>query len=84
MKKIVYGKEATWLTLLLERLERKAEGPLDHGLAGMINLEDMEGRTRAGSVMWLGCAGSHWVSLFPLSCVRSWVAFADWALMDRS
>lgn len=67
LEKIVYGEEVTWLTPLLER---KAEGPLDYGLAGMINLEDMEGRRRAGSMMWLGIAGSHWVSLFPSSYTR--------------
>jgi len=35
--------------------------PLDHGISGIINLEDSPGKRRRGSMMWLGMCNSHWV-----------------------
>jgi CubicO group peptidase (beta-lactamase class C family) len=36
--------------------------PLDHGISGIINLEDSKGKRRKGSMMWQGMCNSHWVS----------------------
>lgn len=36
---------------------------VDHGLGGLLNLEDVEGKRRKGSMMWHGYCNSHWVSL---------------------
>lgn len=38
--------------------------PVDHGLPGLINIEDVPGKRRAGSMMWSGMGNSRWVS-FP-------------------
>jgi CubicO group peptidase (beta-lactamase class C family) len=35
---------------------------IQHGINGIINLEDVPGKRRKGSMMWLGMANSHWVS----------------------
>lgn len=37
---------------------------LDHGISGVINLEDSAGKRRKGSMMWAGVCNSHWVSNF--------------------
>lgn len=36
--------------------------PLDHGLSGVINLDDSIGKRKKGSMMWAGVCNSHWVS----------------------
>jgi CubicO group peptidase (beta-lactamase class C family) len=36
--------------------------PLDHGISGIINLEDCPGKRKKGSMMWQGMANGHWVS----------------------
>lgn len=36
--------------------------PLDHGISGVVNLEDAPGKRRKGSMMWGGMANGHWVS----------------------
>lgn len=36
--------------------------PLDHGISGIINLEDTLGKRRKGSMMWHGMANGKWVS----------------------
>lgn len=36
--------------------------PLDHGISGVINLEDAPGKRRKGSMMWGGMCNCHWVS----------------------
>lgn len=36
---------------------------IDHGLAGLLNMEDVEGKRKKGSMMWHGYCNSHWVSL---------------------
>lgn len=47
-----------------------AEGmPLDHGISGVINLQDSAGKRRKGSMMWAGVCGSHWVSLMIYTCM---------------
>ncbi|KAK3949600.1 beta-lactamase/transpeptidase-like protein [Pseudoneurospora amorphoporcata] len=33
---------------------------VDHGLGGLLNLEDVEGKRRKGSMMWHGYCNSHW------------------------
>jgi CubicO group peptidase (beta-lactamase class C family) len=38
------------------------EMPLDHGISGIINLEDVPGKRRRGSMMWHGMTNGHWVS----------------------
>ncbi len=37
--------------------------PLDHGISGILNLEDASGKRRKGSMMWEGMCNSHWVRL---------------------
>jgi CubicO group peptidase (beta-lactamase class C family) len=37
--------------------------PLDHGISGIINLEDVPGKRKRGSMMWHGMANGKWVSL---------------------
>ncbi|KUI58331.1 Acyltransferase LovD [Cytospora mali] len=34
--------------------------PLDHGISGVINLEDEPGKRRKGSMMWAGMYNGHW------------------------
>lgn len=36
--------------------------PIDHGLSGVINLEDSTGKRNKGSLMWSGMCNGHWVS----------------------
>lgn len=36
--------------------------PLDHGLSGVINLEDAPGKRHKGSMKWSGVYNGHWVS----------------------
>jgi len=36
--------------------------PLDHGISGIINTEDVPGKRKKGSMMWQGMANGHWVS----------------------
>ncbi|UNI16080.1 hypothetical protein JDV02_002553 [Purpureocillium takamizusanense] len=33
---------------------------LNHGLGGVINMEDVDGKRRKGSMMWSGACNSHW------------------------
>lgn len=35
--------------------------PLNHGISGIINTEDVVGRRRKGSMMWIGMCNGHWV-----------------------
>ena len=35
---------------------------LDHGLAGLINIEDVPGKRQSGSISWSGALNSRWVS----------------------
>lgn len=35
---------------------------LDHGITGVINLDDVNGKRRRGSMGWIGMNNSHWVS----------------------
>lgn len=37
-----------------------AGAPVDHGLSGIINLEDSPGRRRKGSMMWSGASNGRW------------------------
>lgn len=34
--------------------------PLDHGISGVINLEDEPGKRKKGSLMWAGLCNGHW------------------------
>ncbi|GJN83900.1 hypothetical protein PLIIFM63780_007451 [Purpureocillium lilacinum] len=34
--------------------------PLNHGLGGALNMEDVSGKRRKGSMMWSGACNSHW------------------------
>ena len=38
---------------------------LDHGLGGILNMEDVSGKRRQGSMMWNGMANSRWVCTLP-------------------
>lgn len=46
--------------------EFSPEMPLDHGISGVINLEDCAGKRRKGSMMWAGVCNGHWVSTIVL------------------
>lgn len=35
--------------------------PSNFAFGGMLNLEDIPGKRKAGSMMWSGVANSHWV-----------------------
>ncbi|KAK0630397.1 beta-lactamase/transpeptidase-like protein [Bombardia bombarda] len=35
-------------------------GPIDHGISGIINMEDVPGKRKKGSMMWAGMCNSHW------------------------
>jgi CubicO group peptidase (beta-lactamase class C family) len=37
--------------------------PVNHALGGAVNLEDIPGTRRKGSMMWSGSTNGHWVSL---------------------
>ncbi|KAH6685944.1 beta-lactamase/transpeptidase-like protein [Plectosphaerella plurivora] len=37
-----------------------AGSPLNHGLGGVINMEDMQGKRLAGSMMWTGATNGRW------------------------
>lgn len=41
--------------------------PVQHGIGGIINLEDVPGKRCKGSMMWSGMANSRWVSAFYLN-----------------
>lgn len=41
--------------------------PINHGLAGVINTEDVAGKRRGGSMAWAGMLNSRWVSTSPSS-----------------
>ena len=34
--------------------------PLDHGISGVINMEDEPGKRKKGSLMWAGLCNGHW------------------------
>lgn len=34
--------------------------PLDHGISGVVNMEDEPGKRRKGSMMWAGLCNGHW------------------------
>lgn len=57
--------------------------PANFAFGGMLNLEDIPGKRKAGSVMWSGAANSHWVSsqYHPKDTV-SWT-LSDVFLVDR-
>lgn len=40
---------------------------IDHGLGGMLNVEDVPGKRKAGSIAWSGILNSRWVS-YPPPC----------------
>jgi len=37
---------------------------LNHGIGGVISLEDIPGKRNKGSLAWSGAANSRWVSVF--------------------
>lgn len=36
--------------------------PINHGISGVINLEDSAGKRKKGSMMWAGVCNGHWAS----------------------
>lgn len=60
--------QRTWLRSILWAFGSGAElpesTPVDYGVGGTINLEDVEGKRRKGSIMWSGMGNSRWVSWF--------------------
>lgn len=56
--------------------------PVDHGISGVINMEDEPGKRRKGSMMWSGVYNGHWVSgelpaWMPLTCLLTVMQFVD-------
>ena len=46
---------------------------LNHGIGGVLNMEDVPGKRRKGSLMWSGMCNSRWVCILPRSSqVSSW------------
>jgi hypothetical protein len=37
---------------------------VQHGIGGIMNVEDVPGKRRAGSMEWMGMANCHWVSSY--------------------
>lgn len=37
---------------------------VQHGIGGLLNVEDIEGKRRAGSMQWMGMVNCHWVGCF--------------------
>lgn len=37
--------------------------PMDHGIGGVMNVEDIPGKRKAGSISWSGATNPRWVSL---------------------
>ncbi|KAL2157959.1 hypothetical protein VTH06DRAFT_4768 [Thermothelomyces fergusii] len=77
-------RQREWLRSIVWNFGAAAEipegSPVDFGLGGMLNMEDVEGKRRKGSMMWSGyCNGRWWIdprtgiaavmftSLFPYS-----------------
>jgi CubicO group peptidase (beta-lactamase class C family) len=58
--------QRVWLRSILWAFGSGAEipegTPVDYGIGGTINLEDVEGKRRKGSMMWSGMGNSRWVS----------------------
>ncbi|TRX92059.1 hypothetical protein FHL15_006926 [Xylaria flabelliformis] len=40
--------------------ELPPDSPLDHGLGGLLNMQDVPGKRRAGSLMWSGATNGRW------------------------
>lgn len=59
LKERVYDSPAS---LMAFAPEFPMDLPIDHGLGGIINTEDVAGKRRKGSMMWSGMCNSRWVS----------------------
>ncbi|KAK4152316.1 hypothetical protein C8A00DRAFT_16356, partial [Chaetomidium leptoderma] len=42
--------------------ELPENSPVDHGVGGVLNMADVEGKRRKGSLMWAGMCNSRWAS----------------------
>lgn len=48
--------------------------PLDHGISGVINMEDSAGKRKKGSMMWAGMCNGHWVrTIFMILTISTYV-----------
>jgi CubicO group peptidase (beta-lactamase class C family) len=58
-----------WLRGIVWNFGVAAEVPegmaIDHGIGGLLAMEDVEGKRRKGSLWWSGMCNSRWVSLLP-------------------
>jgi CubicO group peptidase (beta-lactamase class C family) len=54
------------INMLLLTPELPADTPMDFGLIGAMNTQDVPGQRRKGSLTWSGICNSRWVSLLPL------------------
>ncbi|KAK0384280.1 hypothetical protein NLU13_8368 [Sarocladium strictum] len=68
MEAIAYEDPAARWGFVPEFLEGT---PINHGLGGIINLKDVEGKRRKGSMTWSGMVNSRWVSLAMLPIANS-------------
>lgn len=80
MEIIVYKLgEEVWLGFVLEFLVGVF---INYGLVGIINLEDVEGKWRKGSIMWLGMVNSRWVSVINILCLCNLKMDVDFVIVD--
>lgn len=62
------GVQSKWLKFLTDLFpvgmvpDFERGMPIDHGISGVINLEDSVGKRKKGSLMWAGVCNGHWVS----------------------
>lgn len=60
------GEQRRWLGFLTDLFhdgmvpDFERGMPLDHGISGVINMEDEPGKRRKGSLMWGGLCNGHW------------------------
>lgn len=60
------GEQRRWLKFLTDLFhdglapDFSKGTPLDHGISGVINMEDEPGKRKKGSMMWAGLCNGHW------------------------
>jgi len=55
---------------------------LSHGFAGVVNLEDVSGKRRKGSLMWSGMPNTRWVSVLLGCCEHLWLPLGSILTFD--
>lgn len=81
-----------WLTSILNLAgfvpEFPAGTPVDHGIGGCINTEDVPGKRKKGSMKWGGMCNSHWVRWLPafmkIYFADMWCVRSGWTVKPES